>query len=209
MLPLPIPKTAPSVSIPSFPSPHFPLLTLHVPVLRLLDEEQQLSDIELSSPNTSDDDTKKSFKFTEELVRLNESGNRHSFVEQLENAFQTPFKVDLFMTLGDFLAVGDPPFPKIPEHLADEKRSTVSSPVAPAVNSSIDASNSSASELVLDDSIDSSTASKLLNYDSSVKVARAPESPRSEGELNRHFRFGGRPPPSAIPSSVVDSPLTL
>ena len=52
----------------------------------------------LPSPtSTSEDDTKKSFDFTGELRKLNESGasDRRSFVEQLENAFRTPARVDL------------------------------------------------------------------------------------------------------------------
>ncbi|KAJ7585387.1 hypothetical protein C8J56DRAFT_122743 [Mycena floridula] len=42
-------------------------------------------------------DTKKAFDFMGELKKLNESGasDRRSFVEQLENAFKTPAKIDL------------------------------------------------------------------------------------------------------------------
>ncbi|KAJ7585441.1 hypothetical protein C8J56DRAFT_1087354 [Mycena floridula] len=42
-------------------------------------------------------DTKKSFDFTGELKKLNESGvsDRRSFVEQLENVFKMPAKIDL------------------------------------------------------------------------------------------------------------------
>ncbi|KAJ7585412.1 hypothetical protein C8J56DRAFT_1052721 [Mycena floridula] len=42
-------------------------------------------------------DTKKAFDFTGELKKLNESGasDRRSFMEQLENAFKTPAKIDL------------------------------------------------------------------------------------------------------------------
>ena len=49
------------------------------------------------SPSSTEDDTKKSFDFTGELRKLNESGasDRRSFVEQLENAFRTPARVDL------------------------------------------------------------------------------------------------------------------
>ena len=54
--------------------------------------------LSLPSPTTtSEDDTKQSFDFTGELRKLNESGasDRRSFVEQLENAFRTPARVDL------------------------------------------------------------------------------------------------------------------
>ncbi|KAF5312056.1 hypothetical protein D9619_003769 [Psilocybe cf. subviscida] len=68
-----------------------------------------------SSPGRSsaDDDTKKSFDFTGELRLLNESGgsDRRSFVEQLENAFRTPAKVDLKY---DFDVAMAPPLPAMP-----------------------------------------------------------------------------------------------
>jgi hypothetical protein len=40
----------------------------------------------------SEDDTKKSFDFTDELKKMNESGgsDRLSFIERLENVFRTP-----------------------------------------------------------------------------------------------------------------------
>lgn len=63
-----------------------------------------------------DGDTKKSFDFTGELRRLNESGasHRHSFVEQLENAFRTPATLDLRCDLGGLLQVEAPPVPRLP-----------------------------------------------------------------------------------------------
>ncbi|KAF6741921.1 hypothetical protein DFP72DRAFT_1110853, partial [Ephemerocybe angulata] len=64
---------------------------------------------------TSSDEnfTKRSFDFTGELAKLNESGasDRRSFVEQLENAFKTPAKVDLRVDFG----LGEvPPVPPMP-----------------------------------------------------------------------------------------------
>ncbi|KAF5320363.1 hypothetical protein D9611_011342 [Ephemerocybe angulata] len=64
---------------------------------------------------TSSDEnfTKQSFDFTGELAKLNESGasDRRSFVEQLENAFKTPAKVDLRVDFG----LGEvPPVPPMP-----------------------------------------------------------------------------------------------
>ncbi|KAF8867965.1 hypothetical protein CPB84DRAFT_1810241 [Gymnopilus junonius] len=69
------------------------------PVFRasLVDEQDNHLGLDLDDLLTSEEDTKKSFDFTGELKKLNESGgsDRRSFVEQLENAFRTPAKVDL------------------------------------------------------------------------------------------------------------------
>ena len=56
-----------------------------VPVFQLFDEDANHADIESSPTSPADDDTKKSFDFTGELRKLNESGasDRRSFVEQL------------------------------------------------------------------------------------------------------------------------------
>ena len=68
----------------------------------------------LPSPTfTSEDDTKKSFDFTGELRKLNESGasDRRSFVEQLENAFRTPARVDLRYGFEVLPPAAPPPLP--------------------------------------------------------------------------------------------------
>jgi len=66
--------------------------------------------------NTSDEYTKNTFDFTGELKKLNESGasDRRSFVEQLENAFRTPAKVDLCYDFGGHLRADVPPVPTVP-----------------------------------------------------------------------------------------------
>ncbi|KAJ3573255.1 hypothetical protein NP233_g2552 [Leucocoprinus birnbaumii] len=71
-------------------------------------------------------DTKKSFDFTGELQRLNESGasNRHSFVEQLENAFMSTATLDLRSDFGGLLQVEAPPVPRIPSDLDVARRSS-------------------------------------------------------------------------------------
>jgi serine/arginine repetitive matrix protein 2 len=85
---------------------------LQLPVFHasLIDDEQNRYDID--GMNTSDEDTKNTFDFTGELKNLNDSGgsDRRSFVEQLENAFRTPAKVDLCY---DFRA-DVPPVPGVP-----------------------------------------------------------------------------------------------
>lgn len=67
-----------------------PLPNTDQPVFRALviDDEDNHADID--GGLSSEDDTKRSFDFTGELKRLNESGgsDRRSFVEQLENASQ-------------------------------------------------------------------------------------------------------------------------
>ena len=91
--------------------------TLQVPVFHasLIDDEQNQYDLD-EGLNTSDEDTKKSFDFTGELRNLNESGasDHRSFVEQLENAFRTPAKVDLCYDFGNHLRADVPPVPIVP-----------------------------------------------------------------------------------------------
>lgn len=114
----PVNKAPPSPGMP--PELPLPLPTEEppaLPVLRLTDEEDQNADMDESSG--SEDDTKKSFDFTGELQALNESGgsDRRSFVEQLENAFRTPAKVD-FTGLGPFLDI--PPVPPLPAMMTSQ-----------------------------------------------------------------------------------------
>ncbi|KAF8148662.1 hypothetical protein B0H34DRAFT_802878 [Crassisporium funariophilum] len=92
-----------------------PMLDLPVFHASLIDDEDNMCSLD-EGTNTSDEDTKKSFDFTGELQKLNESGgsDRRSFVEQLENAFRTPAKVDLRYDFGGCLRVDVPPVPKIP-----------------------------------------------------------------------------------------------
>lgn len=90
------------------------------PVFRaqVIDEQENHAGVDDDDEgvNISDEDnTKKSFDFTGEIQKLNESGgaDRHSFMEQLENAFKTPAKVDLRYDFGgDLLCV--PPIPALP-----------------------------------------------------------------------------------------------
>ena len=95
---------------------------------------------------TSDEDTKKSFDFTSELKKLNESGasDRASFVEQLEIAFKTPAKIDLHCGFGTHLQVQAPPVPGLPLSLDDEADSFASY----AVSSDFDVPSQSHSQLL-------------------------------------------------------------
>ncbi|KAK0199510.1 hypothetical protein DFS33DRAFT_1388474 [Desarmillaria ectypa] len=83
---------------------------------QVIDEQEHHAELE-----PSEEDTKKSFDFTGELRKLNESGDsdRHSFMEQLENAFRTPAKIDLRYDFAGpikdgLLQVDVPPVPPLP-----------------------------------------------------------------------------------------------
>ena len=138
-VPLPTPSTTPSVIYspslaPSPPAPTFlafldpspspeptpdlaPPITTEVPTLTLRPvSEDGANEADIDEPYYcaspgSEDDTKQSFDFTGELKRLTESGgaHRHSFVEQLENAFKTPSRLSeeaLRFELGGFSSAG-------------------------------------------------------------------------------------------------------
>ena len=64
--------------------------------------------------NTSDEDTKNTFDFSGESG----ASDRRSFVEQLENAFQTPAKVDLCYDFGGHLRTDVSPVPSVPVNLS-------------------------------------------------------------------------------------------
>ena len=92
--------------------------TVEPPVfyLTLTDNEQNVLGVDGESAHSSEEDTKKSFDFTGEIMKLNEAGasDRASFVEQLEIAFKTPAKVDLRYDFGTHLEVEVPPLPSAP-----------------------------------------------------------------------------------------------
>ena len=64
---------------------------------QLINEEGDNNAHESESSSLEENDTKRSFDFTGELKKLSESSgtHRHSFMEQLENAFRTPAKYHL------------------------------------------------------------------------------------------------------------------
>ncbi|KAG1727136.1 hypothetical protein EDB19DRAFT_1914356 [Suillus lakei] len=116
--PLPSPGLPPEMPL---PSPKGSVTEAPVFRAKVIDEDDHHADIE-EAGMSSEDDTKKSFDFTGELQKLNESGgsDRLSFVEQLENAFRTPAKIDLRY---DFdLPLDAPPVPKIPSLQAELER---------------------------------------------------------------------------------------
>ncbi|EGO19639.1 hypothetical protein SERLADRAFT_443108 [Serpula lacrymans var. lacrymans S7.9] len=212
-MPLPTPQLSPSSS------------TDKMPVFRaqLIDEDDNHADID-EGGMSSEDDTKKSFDFTGELQKLNESGgsDRRSFVEQLENAFRTPAKIDLRYDFGvqlnDGLLSGDvPPVPKIPSLYAE---------LAMAADSTYsDCASYSGQDFPLDanlepsllpgtDSLASSehTEDELMDDEPRqiLKNVSSMGSRPSDGQLNRDFKFGGRPsPPRVVEEEPKDMPMEL
>ncbi|KAI6020976.1 hypothetical protein BKA83DRAFT_4293512 [Pisolithus microcarpus] len=225
-LPLPSPGLPPEIPlpVPGADSPSQDPLP-EVPVFRatLIDEDDRQADIEEAGAlSSSEEDTKKSFDFTGEINKLNESGasHRRSFVEQLESAFRTPAKIDLRSDFGNFFNGDVPPLPKnsLQDELSRAGQSTFSLPddyesreLLPAdfpvdVNTepSLLPGTDSYATTVSDDDLWDMIAPQMLRKPSSMG------SRPSDGELNRDFKFGGKPSPPAVEDdSQEDAPLTL
>jgi serine/arginine repetitive matrix protein 2 len=178
--PLPIPAVLQTSIAPS----HRPMIS--VP----WKHEAQPDDYdEGDSPSLEENDTRQSFDFTSELKSLSESAgsHRHSFVEQLENAFRTPAKYDLD-GFSHFGPEDVPPVPPIP-HLTSRRRpsnepgdpsAVFSSPVSPLLPSP---------EIIV-----------------SKKPTNAASHKPSHGRLDLNFKFGGSPMSTELAAS---SQLTL
>ncbi|KAG6330873.1 hypothetical protein ID866_8216 [Astraeus odoratus] len=215
-LPPEVPLPVPDGTSPADPVPEIPVFRANV-----IDEDDRQADIE-EAGISSEDDTKKSFDFTGEIKKLNESGvsHRRSFVEQLEHAFRTPAKIDLRYDFDNFLKSDVPPLPKktLQDELSRAGESTFSLPsdyesrelspmgfpldvnTEPSLLPGTDSYATSAS----DDDLLNIIAPQVLRKPSSVM------SRLSDGELNRDFKFGGKPSPTTIQDdSVEDALLTL
>ena len=168
------------------------------------DEAQRGDYDESDSSSLEENDTRKSFDFTSELKSLSESAgsHRHSFVEQLENAFRTPAKYDLD-AFGHFGPEDVPPVPPIPHsmarrHPSNEPRdpnAVFSSPISPLLPSpeiivSKKPINAASSPESLHGRLQNSSASHKPPY----------------GQLNPNFKFGGSPMSTELAAS---SQLTL
>ncbi|KAF8438822.1 hypothetical protein L210DRAFT_1005447, partial [Boletus edulis BED1] len=96
--PLPSPGLPPEMPLPVLDTASMRSSLAELPVFHatVIDEDEHHADVE-EAGTLSEDDTKRLFNFTGELQKLNESGasNRRSFIEQLENVFRTPAKIDL------------------------------------------------------------------------------------------------------------------
>jgi serine/arginine repetitive matrix protein 2 len=163
--------------------------------------------------SSSDEDTKKSFDFTDELRKLNESGasDRASFVEQLENAFRTPARIDL---CSDFLkpepergqdASRAPPLAELPPPpTVFEVESTK---LECEAASCCIAETWDASQPAL---VDTSNLNDLPSNDQAGDTPPSPtRSKRNDGHLNTAFKFGNPTPPSPQYGRTREKPLTL
>ena len=214
-------KRKPSTGLP----PELPLPVLdssslrsslaEIPVFRatVMDEDEHHVDVE-EAGTLSEDDTKKSFDFTGELRRLNESGasDRRSFIEQLENAFRTPAKIDLRYEFKDL-----PPVPKLPTLQDELSRSGECSFNLPIDYESREPSpksfpidvNSEPSLLPGSDGLAMTASDEELPNNIGPQVIPSMTSVASRlsnGELNRNFKFGGK---HSLSNKKESPPLTL
>ena len=212
--PLPSPGLPPEMPLPS------PKGSVAAPVFRanIIDEDEHHADIE-EAGMSSEDDTKKSFDFTGELQKLNESGgsDRLSFVEQLENAFRTPanLRYDFDMHLGA------PPVPKIPSLQAELERagdSTFNLPVDYISQEFLPQGfpmdvDTEPSLLPGTDSFATTNVGQdedflCAEHPQILRTVTSMNSRPSDGQLNRDFKFGGKPSPT--PAEMKEQePLTL
>ena len=155
---------------------------------------------------TSDEDTKESPDFTGEIRMLNESGapDRRSFVEQLENAFGTPARVDLRYSFPEH-AVDIPPVPSLPVGVQDPPAATTDLSTTTDDFSTDDTGVSESRNAIYSDGEEHRRRLSLPAESPSVDVVRErPGNPLassrnsrpSDGQLNRSFKFGGSPMPS-------------
>ncbi len=225
------PKTALPVPEPVLDEQREELPEFPVFQAQLFDAEAnqaELDDGEHTGPNTlSEDDTKKSFDFTGELRKLNESGgsDRASFVEQLETAFKTPARIELGFDFGiadDSLV---PPVPALPKNLRPAPIEDV-----PQSFSRIEDTTSmyGGSDETGENDNRESGYSQVQSQDISMMIRELEDECRvytpmsrassssmrskpSDGHLRRDFKFGGKPSPqcSTSPSHSDMKPLTL
>ena len=186
---------------PQFPSASIPLQPLFP--ANFVDEVDNHAEID-EGHASSEDDTKKSFDFTGELKKLNESGasDRRSFVEHLENAFRTPAKIDLRYGFSDSLCVRLPPIPAVNSAKKQEDLSTLDMPI------SIDTLDVHPTVLPGSDSLAVSDYSPAEEA-TPLKESFSRSSNKSDGELKMDFKFGGRPSPPQSEAADMEKPLTL
>ncbi|TBU22804.1 hypothetical protein BD311DRAFT_822465 [Dichomitus squalens] len=184
----------------------------------------ELDDGERSPTSPSEDDTKKSFDFTGELKKLNESGgsDRASFVEQLETAFKTPARIELeFDFAADSLLA--PPVPPLPQNLRpapaeDIPKSFSNFNETTSLYGGSDETGNRDSGMSQDQEHDISFMMRELEDQCRVyppAKARSRQSSMqskpSDGRLNREFKFGGKPVEQGSSTTTESDivPLTL
>ena len=156
-----------------------------------------------SDASLEENDTKRSFDFTGELKKLSESAgtNRHSFMEQLENAFRTPAKysLDRFGLDEDIPSVPVVPSFESRRPLLDEASDphvVASIPVPPLLPSP---------EIVVSKEAKGTISYNLLQD----QADNAPVSKPSYGQLNLNFKFGGTVSAKPTDKPTNASQLTL
>ncbi|KAI0051553.1 hypothetical protein FA95DRAFT_1580533 [Auriscalpium vulgare] len=210
-LPLPMPEVSES------PVSESPIEMYEHPVFRaqVIDDADNHADIDGSE--VSDDDTKKSFDFTGELQKLNESGgsDRRSFVEQLESAFRTPAKFDLD-GFGQFTPEDAPPVPTLPVHGVDASFVT-SNDLSAESSGQYGSSTAAQSSLLPSPEISAPRKARdpaalrdisIPRYNlGKTSTSSKASSQASDGQLNVNFKFGGMPSPEI--KEEVRQALTL
>ncbi|KAJ7058075.1 hypothetical protein C8F01DRAFT_1149410 [Mycena amicta] len=228
------PQSAANTSLPSPglppadlpPPPPAPQLELPVFNLQLIEDDGHQADVDDGA--LSEEDTKRSFDFTGELQKLNESGasDRRSFVEQLENAFKTPAKIEL----RDLLAMEVPAVPPIPFTIkpASSPPSFEEQQVPHSVSRLMDVNEPTMA--VSSDGVNTMDMIEYPEYpspiidfkeptllpgsdslgsdDSLVRPPRTSAGP-SNGQLNVGFKFGGQLPGEKKPEPKPRKQLTL
>jgi serine/arginine repetitive matrix protein 2 len=149
---------------------------------------------------------------------LNQSGasDRQSFVEQLENAFKTPARIDLRYTLPKH-TVEIPPVPTLPVNVQDL------SAAATGLSTTVDDFSTELHDTLHSEDEEYCRRLSLPMDSPSVDIVRerpgnplasSRNSKPSDGQLNRSFRFGGSPMPSqrsdkSYSDETSEMPLTL
>ncbi|KAF7293556.1 hypothetical protein MIND_01134100 [Mycena indigotica] len=215
--------------LPRLASPRRPP-QLQLPIFDVELVEANGNHADIDDGATSEEDTKKSFDITGELQKLNEPGasDRRIFVEQQENAFKTPAKIDL----RNLLAIDVPPVPPM-RFIMDQ---TSSAPSSPENSSSLEDQRSPRSATRLMDITALTTAAsegvstravfKHPQYPSPIidlkeptllpgsdslgsDISLLPQKGPSTGELSVGFKFGGQLPGEEPAPKMQKEPLTL
>jgi len=176
------------------------------------------------SDNPFDEDTKKSFDFTGEIRILNELGasDRRSFVEQLENAFRSPARIDLTYSFPDN-AMDISPVPALPTDIQDSLTSTAGLPTSVDDFFTDDAGVSDSHDTIPSDEEEycrrlsspmDSPSVDIVRERPGNPLASSKNSRSSDRQLDRGFKFGGSPMHSqrsgnSCSEGVSEVPLTL
>ncbi|KAH9913689.1 uncharacterized protein BXZ73DRAFT_81864 [Epithele typhae] len=197
-----------------------------IPVFQLFDPQAkraELDDGERSPTSASEDDTKKSFDFTGELRKLNESGgsDRASFVEQVEEAFKTPGRIQLGFDfdIHEQNQMLVPPVPALPVNLRARPTEAVPQSFSALEDTSMCGSDETGeherSPGASQDSHEEPDISFMMReledecrvYSHRRGRNSSMQSKPSDGRLNTEFKFGGKPSPDKTTDSDIANPM--